>query len=154
MKTAVRSLSTSSSMIFYLSGTKGLFFCLTDLTFGSMFSRWVITSGGMPGISVADQTKMSTFALSRFISCCRSRSGSYDPIWTIFSRSSSFNGMETSYSASSPLSSFSLWSNLSTDKESSGWLFYVKTRKQYQTSCWSPCISPTLFLVENQTNRW
>ena len=69
MKPAVRSLLTSSSMTFSLSGAKCLFFYLTDLIFGSIFSRWVITSGGMPDISVTDQAKISKFALSRFISC-------------------------------------------------------------------------------------
>ena len=46
------------------------------------------------------------------------------------------------------------WSKLSTDKEPSGWLFYVETRKHHRASCWSPHISPTPFFVGNRTSRW
>ena len=146
MKPTARSLSTSSSMTFCLLGAKDHFFCLISLIFGLMLNRWVITSGGMPGMSVADQVKMSVFALRRFINCCHSGSDSCDLIWTIFSRSFSFNGMKTSCSTGSPSSWFSLWSNLSTDRKSSGLLFWVETKKQHRANCWSPRISPTLFL--------
>ena len=119
MKPAVRSLLTSSSMTFCLSGAKDLFFCFTGLTFDSIFSQWIIIFEGMPGISVADQAKISVFALSRFISYRCSRSGSCDPIWTVFLRFSSFNEMKISCLIDLSLSSFFLWSNLSTNKESS-----------------------------------
>ena len=106
MKSIVRSLSTSSSITFCLSGVKCRFFYLTDLTFGLMLSRWVITSEGISDLSVVNQVKILIFALSKFTSYCRSRSDSCDPIWIIFSRSSFFNGIETSCLAGSPLSWF------------------------------------------------
>ena len=108
MKLAARSLSDSSSMTFYILGAKDFFFCLTSLTLRLMFNRWIITFGEISGISVVDKAKISMFALSRFTSCCRSESNIYDLIWTVFSGSSSFNGIETSYSIGSPLSSFFL----------------------------------------------
>ena len=154
MKLTARSLSTSSSMIFYLSEVKGLFFCLTNLILGSIFNWWVITFRRISSISAADQAKILAFAPSRFTSCYRFGSDNYDPIWIVFSGSSSFNGIEISCSTGSSISSFFLWSNLSTDKESSDWLFFVETMKQRRASCWSSYISPTLILVKNRINKW
>ena len=154
MKLTARSLLTSSSITFCLSGAKDHFFCLTGLTFELMLSRWVITFEKILGISVADQIKISVSALSKFINCCHSELDNYDPIWTVFSGSSSFSRIETSCSVGWPLFWFSLCFNLLTDKESLGLLFWMETRKQCWASCWPPCISPILFLIENQTNRW
>ena len=158
MKSTARSLSTFSSMTFCLSKAKNIFFYLTSMTFGSILSRWVITFEEISDMSVADQAKISTFSLSKFINCCRSGLNSCDLIWTIFLGSSSFNGMKLNCSSGSSLCSslcsLSFWFNLSTDKESLGLLFCVKVRKQHRASCWSPRISLTPLLVENQTNKW
>ena len=140
---------TSSSMSFCLSGVKDLFFYLTGLTLGSIFNRWVITSERISDISIVDQTKISAFALNRFINCCHSGSDNCDLIWIVFSRLFSLSGIETSCLVGSPFSSFSLWSSLSIDKESSGWLFFTETIKQCQTNCWSSHISLTLFFIKN-----
>ena len=123
MKPVVRSLSTSSLMIFCLSEAKGRFSCLTDLTFGLMLTRWVIIFEEISGMSVTDQAKISALALSNFINCCRFESDNCDPIRTVFSGSSFFNGMEISCLVGSPLSWFSLWSNLLTGKKSLGLFF-------------------------------
>ena len=154
MKSAARSLSISSSIVFYLSGAKLLFFCLTDLNFGSIFNRWVITSGEILGMLVADQAKTSAFLLNRSSSCFRTDSGRSDPIWTIFIGLIFLNVIETSHSTGSPLSLLSLWSSLSTDKRSLELLPSIETMKQYRASCWSLRISLIPFFVENQTRRW
>ena len=118
MKSVVKSLFTFLSMAFCLSWVKGLFFCLTGLVFGSIFSQLVITSRKILGMSVGDQANISAFAFSRSISRFHFGSLNHDPIETIFIRSASFKTTGISCSASSPLSSFSLWSSLSIVKGS------------------------------------
>ena len=64
---AWRSLLTSSLIAFCLSGAKLLFFFLTGLKEGLMFSLCVITAGSIPPISSYFQANTSIFCFKKWI---------------------------------------------------------------------------------------
>ena len=64
---ACRSLLTSSSIDFCLSGVKFLLFCLTGLKEGLMFSLCVITAGSIPPISSCFQANTSMFCFKEWM---------------------------------------------------------------------------------------
>ena len=77
---ACRSLLTSSSINFYLSGVKFLLFCLTDLKEGLMFSLCVITAGSIPLISSYFWANTSMFCFKKWTRRSLTSLASLDPM--------------------------------------------------------------------------
>lgn len=147
-----RSLSTSSSIAFYLLGKKLFFFCRIGLYLGSTFSLQIIISGGTPSISDADQAKMSELThkkgsdLTPFF-LWQKGSDLTDFAW------SSSNGKESSYLDSSPLFFGCLSSNYSVVDTLLDFCTLDAIKKYHRANYWSLRISPTLFLVEKYMRR-
>lgn len=62
-------LSTSLAMTFFLYGANILFFYITFLAVGSIFSLWIATLRSNPSMSVVNQANSSLFSLKNLVIC-------------------------------------------------------------------------------------
>ena len=95
MKPVLISLSTSSAITFWYSGTKLLFFCFIGWKVRSTLKWWVITSGSMLGIYATIQANRSRFFYKSVVSRSLITRYMVDPIFIIWWRFSFLRGAFT-----------------------------------------------------------